>query len=889
MVSLAELKTGKEKLELINQILLRIDTIARALDNTRLDEIVGLKESVNSLHEQTLELKQEVSTMYTSFSENKKDFDTKFSSVNEKFSIMQERFSFIEQAYNDFSSSKEELELIKGFIEENKPVFESLKDDLSKYESMKMDLEAIITEATNNTKLSKEYFELSSKIKDDILRELEHCKDLVQELNYSADELRGLKPELLQIKKEVNELSSQASKVVLDASKIIKNKINTIFFENQRLNQEMIDSVKKLEEIKYDVSIKYKEIIQAYNLLLETKESLEELKEVIDLYKEFENDIKSYSELIKNFKEQIANLESDLENKAQGLHEALEAKGEQVISSIETAKNEAIVKFDELVVKCEGYKIHFEQSYDRFNQRALIANEDLGGLAEVAKKELGNDKLIYETELKALRDSTIEAMNDIYQKMCDDATGIVSNIEERESNFREYIETSKALIDNLTQIFITTYQEHKNEFDVFVDNHLQNLHTQKEEYKQDLEHKKEECIEEIICKALEYNIIQLKHDLDFILSLIKKDPDLIEKEEVIKELEDEIKNKEEAIRDLQDRIEQGLSQEPPQNVSDLESQKDQITEELEQAQDELEQKKNELEQILKEKRLVDLKTLEDGLKLKVGKSGDEEIDGIKTFIKDVILTNTLTANGATILNGNTTTKVLTATENAVFNKEVQVKGVLKALLDLIITRNLSVTGTTTLTNTLTANGATILNGNTTTKVLTATENAVFNKEVQVKGVLKALLDLIITRNLSVTGTTTLTNTLTANGATILNGNTTFKLIPNCSVNPTTDNHLTRKWYVDYGGGIKNLGTVGSTNIDLRQAQHFILTANANTELGIANWGGAGKSGTITINNCQNIKSFKAPFKFRTAQSGFSGTETFAYFCIAANNIRLVRS
>ncbi|MCV3424533.1 hypothetical protein [Campylobacter sp. IFREMER_LSEM_CL1085] len=524
MVSLAELKTGKEKLELINQILLRIDTIARALDNTRLDEIVGLKESVNSLHEQTLELKQEVSTMYTSFSENKKDFDTKFSSVNEKFSIMQERFSFIEQAYNDFSSSKEELELIKGFIEENKPVFESLKDDLSKYESMKIDLEAIITEATNNTKLSKEYFELSSKIKDDILRELEHCKDLVQELNYSADELRGLKPELLQIKKEVNELSSQASKVVLDASEIIKNKINTIFFENQRLNQEMIDSVKKLEEIKYDVGIKYKEIIQAYNLLLETKESLEELKEVIALYKEFENDIKSYSELIKNFKEQIANLESDLENKAQGLHEALEAKGKQVISSIETAKNEAIVKFDELVAKCEGYKIYFEQSYDRFNQRALIANEDLGRLAEVAKKELGNDKLIYETELKALRDSTIEAMNDIYQKMCDDATGIVSNIEERENNFREYIETSKALIDNLTQIFITTYQGYKNEFDVFVNNHLQNLHTQKEEYKQELDVKKEECkveldakkdecLEEIDAKAIDYDIVSIKEDV----------------------------------------------------------------------------------------------------------------------------------------------------------------------------------------------------------------------------------------------------------------------------------------------------------------------------------------------------------------------------------------
>ncbi|WP_170227656.1 hypothetical protein [Campylobacter volucris] len=142
---------------------------------------------------------------------------------------------------------------------------------------------------------------------------------------------------------------------------------------------------------------------------------------------------------------------------------------------------------------------------------------------------------------------------------------------------------------------------------------------------------------------------------------------------------------------------------------------------------------------------------------------------------------------------------------------------------------------------------------------------------------------------TINGNITLSGALTANETTTLNGNTTFKLIPNCEVNPTADAHLARKWYVDYGGGIKNLGTVGSTNIDLREAQHFILTANAGTQIGVANWGGAGKSGTITIHNCQNVTAFKAPFNFRIPQSGFSGTETFAYFCIAANNIRLVRS
>ncbi|HED5112140.1 TPA: hypothetical protein R4955_001137 [Campylobacter jejuni] len=118
---------------------------------------------------------------------------------------------------------------------------------------------------------------------------------------------------------------------------------------------------------------------------------------------------------------------------------------------------------------------------------------------------------------------------------------------------------------------------------------------------------------------------------------------------------------------------------------------------------------------------------------------------------------------------------------------------------------------------------------------------------------------------------------------------TFSVPPMCGANPTQDAQLARKWYVDYGGGIKNLGNQTAPKIDLRQAQHFILTMTARGAIGIANWGGAGKSGTITVNNAQNITAFSAPFKFRVAQSGFSGTETFAYFCIASNNVRLVRT
>ncbi|EIM3746548.1 hypothetical protein MF489_001246 [Campylobacter coli] len=118
---------------------------------------------------------------------------------------------------------------------------------------------------------------------------------------------------------------------------------------------------------------------------------------------------------------------------------------------------------------------------------------------------------------------------------------------------------------------------------------------------------------------------------------------------------------------------------------------------------------------------------------------------------------------------------------------------------------------------------------------------------------------------------------------------TFSVPPVSATNPTANNQVANKSYVDYGGGIKNLGNQTAPKIDLRQAQHFILTMTAKGAIGIANWAGAGKSGTITVNNAQNITAFSAPFKFRIAQSGFSGTETFAYFCIAANNVRLVRT
>ncbi|EFU7409432.1 hypothetical protein HSY41_000288 [Campylobacter coli] len=131
--------------------------------------------------------------------------------------------------------------------------------------------------------------------------------------------------------------------------------------------------------------------------------------------------------------------------------------------------------------------------------------------------------------------------------------------------------------------------------------------------------------------------------------------------------------------------------------------------------------------------------------------------------------------------------------------------------------------------------------------------------------------------------------VTKTGDETIAGVKTFSVPPVSATNPTANNQVANKSYVDYGGGIKNLGNQTAPKIDLRQAQHFILTMTAKGAIGIANWGGAGKSGTITVNNAQNITAFSAPFKFRVAQSGFSGTETFAYFCIASNNVLITRT
>ncbi|EJR1381411.1 hypothetical protein NYG29_001436 [Campylobacter coli] len=215
---------------------------------------------------------------------------------------------------------------------------------------------------------------------------------------------------------------------------------------------------------------------------------------------------------------------------------------------------------------------------------------------------------------------------------------------------------------------------------------------------------------------------------------------------------------------------------------------------------------------------------------KVTKTGDETIAGVKTFSSPIVIPNATANNHATNLGQ--------------LNSKVALSG------------NQTIAGIKTFS----------------VPPVSATNPTANNQVAN-----KSYVDTVGNSKVALSGNQTIA------------GVKTFSVPPVCSANPTEDTQLARKWYVDYGGGIRNLGNQTAPKIDLRQAQHFILTMTAKGAIGIANWGGAGKSGTITVNNAQNITAFSAPFKFRVAQSGFSGTETFAYFCIASNNVRLVRT
>ncbi|EAH5628176.1 hypothetical protein EMO88_07595 [Campylobacter coli] len=259
---------------------------------------------------------------------------------------------------------------------------------------------------------------------------------------------------------------------------------------------------------------------------------------------------------------------------------------------------------------------------------------------------------------------------------------------------------------------------------------------------------------------------------------------------------------------------------------------------------------------------------------KVTKTGDETIAGVKTFSVPPVSATNPTANNQV---ANKSYVDTVGNSKVALSGNQTIAGVKTFSSSIVIpnaTANNHATNLGQLNSKVAKTGDETIAGVKTFSVppVSATNPTANNQVAN-----KSYVDTVVNSKVALSGNQTIA------------GVKTFSVPPMCGANPTEDAQLARKWYVDYGGGIKNLGNQTAPKIDLRQAQHFILTMTARGAIGIANWGGAGKSGTITVNNAQNITAFSAPFKFRVAQSGFSGTETFAYFCIASNNVILVRT
>ncbi len=259
----------------------------------------------------------------------------------------------------------------------------------------------------------------------------------------------------------------------------------------------------------------------------------------------------------------------------------------------------------------------------------------------------------------------------------------------------------------------------------------------------------------------------------------------------------------------------------------------------------------------------------------VALTGNQTIAGVKTFSSPVVVPNG-TANTHAVNLAQLNTKANQATTYTKTEVDTRVNAKANANAVVALTGNQTIAGVKTFSSPVV-----VPNGTANTHAVNLAQ--LNTKANQATTYTKTEVDTRVNAKANANATVNLTGNQTIAGI------KTFSAVPVCSANPTEDAQLARKWYVDYGGGINNLGNQTAPKIDLRQAQHFILTMTARGAIGIANWGGAGKSGTITVNNAQNITAFSAPFKFRVAQSGFSGTETFAYFCIASNNVLITRT
>lgn len=502
--SLNELKTGREKLEIINQVLARISDVATALDNTRIEEIIGLKEQVNNFYTQTLELKNlviensELTQSNTDFVKNKKDEIEKISHK------INDTLNNIEHIYNNIIELEKNINNGVNIVKEKYPElnefnknFEIIKIKLEEYYDIAVDFNAGLEKVEENKNLTKSYLDLSIELKEQILQELEHAQSIKDDLHSNIELVNKLvsniiatKNEIISITNDFKNVKSEVQDIVNDAQATIKLKINTILFENQRLNQNMINLLKRCEKLEDEIVGKYEDVLEAIEIVNKADETINDLNNAILASKEFANDLKSYTQIIKDFKIQIDNLKLDLQSYNDRLKGELDLKANEIDISIQAKLSDINLLKEQMQTLYENTKNTTDTALTNFIERAKIANEDLGRLTEVARTELANDKTAIESYLLELKKSIIDEMKKVSSDITDETSGILA----QKNQIELIIAQGKLALDALTNEFNSNYQNKLNEFNSNANEKLRAINSLSEESIANIQSKTDENI-----------------------------------------------------------------------------------------------------------------------------------------------------------------------------------------------------------------------------------------------------------------------------------------------------------------------------------------------------------------------------------------------------------
>ncbi|OIN34531.1 hypothetical protein AJY53_01415 [Campylobacter jejuni] len=502
--SLNELKTGREKLEIINQVLARISDVATALDNTRIEEIVGLKEQVNNFYTQTLKLKNlviensELTQSNADFVKNKKDEIEKISNK------INNTLNNIENIYNNIIELEKNINNGVNIVKEKYPElnefnknFEIIKIKLEEYYDIAVDFNAGLEKVEENKNLTKSYLDLSIELKEQILQELEHAQSIKDDLHSNIELVNKLvsniiatKNEIISITNDFKNVKSEVQNIVNDAEATIKLKINTILFENQRLNQNMIDLLKRCEKLEDEIVGKYEDILKIEELINSSTGIINDLKEAVKQSEQISEDMRSFTAVINDFKTEISNLKTDLESYNERLKGQLDLKLAQANSSVDAKISSIEALKNQIEAYIETNKNTVDVALANFIERAKIANEDLGRLTEVARTELANDKTAIESYLLEFKQSIIDEMKKASSDITDETSGILA----QKNQIELIIAQGKLALDTLTNEFNSNYQNKFNEFNSNANEKLRAINSLGEESIANIQSKTDENI-----------------------------------------------------------------------------------------------------------------------------------------------------------------------------------------------------------------------------------------------------------------------------------------------------------------------------------------------------------------------------------------------------------